>query len=94
MTPCNAQQLHTKAYNILEMINEMDVRIEDSKERLLRYDRSSPFDTVCLFYSREEIVETINQNRQTKLRLLNYYENTLFLLVMDSPKSNIFNHLN
>jgi len=73
-----------KANGILELITRVDSKLNYHYERLKAYDKSSPYDFVCLFYNRAEIVQQINNYKYIRTRLKTYYVNTLANLAKDA----------
>jgi hypothetical protein len=82
--------LHIKALDALEMIENSNKRIQYHFDLLLSYDKANPFEYVTLVYSRSEIQNNVFKYRAIKKRLLNYYENLLYKIVMEGIKHNVF----
>lgn len=69
-------RIHSKCLCILEMIQKINSRIESEKANLNTFDNARHFDIIRLINSRASIVARIENAKEVKGRLVDYYNNT------------------
>lgn len=73
---------HNKCLAILEMIQKVNNRIEEQRNRLYHYDNTkNPYAPIRLMNTRESIVDRMESNKAIAARLERYYERTFVQLL-------------
>jgi hypothetical protein len=85
-------QLTQKAQNILTLIEELNARIEERKRQIYIYqNHADPFHAIKLFNTLEGLQARELHLQKVKLRLVNYYANTLTDIIVHSLTQGAFN---
>lgn len=82
-------KLASKLTKILELIHEVNNRLEFQRSELHRYDHADSSSLLKWFYTREHFTKKIETYKAVKSRLMKYYENTLHALIVEGFRHGI-----
>ena len=82
-------RLHSKCLAILDLIQQVNNRLEANRSDLHHFDNSGPFSNIRLFTTRREITDRVSRNKVIRERLVNWYADTMTALTFETMKRTI-----
>lgn len=82
-------RINAKIQNALEMIQKCNNTIEKYRSDLYHYDNSDQWSIQKIMHKREDFEAAMVRYKQVKARLITYYEDLLYKLIMEAFKNNI-----